>query len=324
MLTDLGVGPGPRRDGGRARSPLPTSIPPWPAAGHPGPASDVFGVAAAAFHALTGIAPWNAATPGDTLDVAADGLLPDLAELAPEAPGRAARGHRPGPGSRSAPPGLGGRVRAGPPARLPARAGAPAGRGRAGRGPAPHRPRTAHRADPPGAGAPAPPGTRGRSTGGQPGGALGGRPGVAARRRPPRRSAGVAVAACRGRRRRHSRSGWGCAGAERGRRRAPKPASHHRPAAASAAPTARTGERRRPGAAPRTARRSLRRQGSGGWSSRTCYGRRARGVRRRPSSRRSPGSTRRTAPAGGRRGARPGHGGRRGGAARLRAGRSSR
>jgi hypothetical protein len=54
--------------------------------GAPGPASDVFGVAAAAFHALTGIAPWNAATPADTLRVAADGLLPDLAELAPEAP----------------------------------------------------------------------------------------------------------------------------------------------------------------------------------------------------------------------------------------------
>jgi hypothetical protein len=54
--------------------------------GAPGPASDVFGVAAAAFHALTGIAPWNAAAPGDTLRVAADGLLPDLAELAPEAP----------------------------------------------------------------------------------------------------------------------------------------------------------------------------------------------------------------------------------------------
>jgi hypothetical protein len=54
--------------------------------GAPGPASDVFGVAAAAFHALTGIAPWNAATPADVLEVAADGLLPDLAELAPEAP----------------------------------------------------------------------------------------------------------------------------------------------------------------------------------------------------------------------------------------------
>ncbi|SNS44778.1 Serine/threonine protein kinase [Geodermatophilus pulveris] len=51
-----------------------------------GPASDVFGVAAAAFHALTGVAPWNAATPADTLRVAADGELPDLAALAPEAP----------------------------------------------------------------------------------------------------------------------------------------------------------------------------------------------------------------------------------------------
>ena len=54
--------------------------------GAPGPASDVFGVAAAAFHALTGVAPWNAATPGDTLEVAAAGFLPDLAELAPDAP----------------------------------------------------------------------------------------------------------------------------------------------------------------------------------------------------------------------------------------------
>ena len=54
--------------------------------GAPGPASDVFGVAAAAFHALTGVAPWNAATPADILAVAADGYLPDLAELAPEAP----------------------------------------------------------------------------------------------------------------------------------------------------------------------------------------------------------------------------------------------
>lgn len=55
--------------------------------GASGPASDVFGVAAAAFHALTGIAPWNAATAADTLAVAAAGSLPDLDELAPEAPG---------------------------------------------------------------------------------------------------------------------------------------------------------------------------------------------------------------------------------------------
>src|SRR4051812_4505948 len=54
--------------------------------GAPGPASDVFGIAAAAFHALTGIAPWNAATPADTLAVAAAEVLPDLAELARGAP----------------------------------------------------------------------------------------------------------------------------------------------------------------------------------------------------------------------------------------------
>jgi hypothetical protein len=54
--------------------------------GVPGPASDVFGVAAAAFHALTGISPWNASTPQDTVEVAGAGFLPDLAELAPEAP----------------------------------------------------------------------------------------------------------------------------------------------------------------------------------------------------------------------------------------------
>ena len=51
-----------------------------------GPASDVFGLAAAAFHALTGVAPWNGATPEDVLAVASTGLLPDLDELAPDAP----------------------------------------------------------------------------------------------------------------------------------------------------------------------------------------------------------------------------------------------
>ncbi|MEI4271933.1 protein kinase [Klenkia sp. LSe6-5] len=54
--------------------------------GAAGPASDVFGVAAAAFHALTGIPPWNAAGPGNTLAVAAAGQVPDLGLLAPEAP----------------------------------------------------------------------------------------------------------------------------------------------------------------------------------------------------------------------------------------------
>jgi hypothetical protein len=85
VLTDLGVA---RVLGETAAGEVtPAYVDPTVAlGGAPGPTSDVFGVAAAAFHALTGVAPWNAATPGDTLRVAADGLLPDLAELAPEAP----------------------------------------------------------------------------------------------------------------------------------------------------------------------------------------------------------------------------------------------
>lgn len=85
VLTDLGVA---RVLGETAAGEVtPAYVDPTVArGGAPGPASDVFGVAAAAFHALTGIAPWNAATPHDTLTVAAEGLLPDLAELAPEAP----------------------------------------------------------------------------------------------------------------------------------------------------------------------------------------------------------------------------------------------
>jgi hypothetical protein len=85
VLTDLGVG---RIIGETAAAEVtPAYVDPAVARGSaPGPASDVFGVAAAAFHALTGIAPWNAATPADTLVVAAHGHLPDLAELAPEAP----------------------------------------------------------------------------------------------------------------------------------------------------------------------------------------------------------------------------------------------
>lgn len=85
VLTDLGVA---RILGETAAAAVtPAYVDPAVARGAaPGPASDVFGVAAAAFHALTGIAPWNAATPGDTLAVAAHGQLPDLAELAPEAP----------------------------------------------------------------------------------------------------------------------------------------------------------------------------------------------------------------------------------------------
>jgi hypothetical protein len=85
VLTDLGVA---RVLGETAAGEVtPAYVDPTVArGGAPGPASDVFGIAAAAFHALTGVAPWNAATPGDTLAVAAEGLLPDLAELAPEAP----------------------------------------------------------------------------------------------------------------------------------------------------------------------------------------------------------------------------------------------
>jgi hypothetical protein len=85
VLTDLGTA---RLVGDRARAEVtPAYVDPVVArGGAPGPASDVFGVAAAAFHALTGIAPWNAADPGGALAVAAAGELPDLALLAPEAP----------------------------------------------------------------------------------------------------------------------------------------------------------------------------------------------------------------------------------------------
>jgi hypothetical protein len=85
VLTDLGTA---RLVGDQARAEVtPAYVDPVVArGGAPGPASDVFGVAAAAFHALTGIAPWNAADPRGTLAVAAEGELPDLGLLAPEAP----------------------------------------------------------------------------------------------------------------------------------------------------------------------------------------------------------------------------------------------
>ena len=85
VLTDLGVA---RVLGEEAAGEVtPAYVDPAVArGGAPGPASDVFGVAAAAFHALTGVAPWNAATPADTLAVAAEGELPDLAALAPGCP----------------------------------------------------------------------------------------------------------------------------------------------------------------------------------------------------------------------------------------------
>ncbi|WP_278246986.1 serine/threonine-protein kinase [Klenkia brasiliensis] len=86
MLTDLGVARAVGEPGSGQVTP-PYVDPVVARGGAPGPASDVFGVAAAAFHALTGIPPWNAAGPGQTVVVAASGELPDLALLAPEAPG---------------------------------------------------------------------------------------------------------------------------------------------------------------------------------------------------------------------------------------------
>ena len=146
-------GPGARRDRGRRRSPRPTSTRPWPAAVRPGPASDVFGVAAAAFHALTGIAPWNAATPADTLTVAA--------ARATARPGRAGAGRRRRSCSPSSAAGC-------PPTRTTAGSAAAfaldlrhacrpepvrlPGERRARRRPRAHRSRPAHRAHPPGAG----------------------------------------------------------------------------------------------------------------------------------------------------------------------------
>lgn len=88
VLTDLGIarviGEGDHGDGVAG---TPEYIDPAVALGAvPGPASDVFGLAAVAFHALTGIPPWNATGAQATLAVAAGGVLPDLRELAPDAP----------------------------------------------------------------------------------------------------------------------------------------------------------------------------------------------------------------------------------------------
>ncbi|GHE13274.1 hypothetical protein GCM10011381_34730 [Klenkia taihuensis] len=85
VLTDLGVARAVGEQGSGEVTP-PYVDPVVARGGAPGPASDVFGAAAAAFHALTGIPPWNAAGPGQTVVVAAAGELPDLALLAPGAP----------------------------------------------------------------------------------------------------------------------------------------------------------------------------------------------------------------------------------------------
>lgn len=52
----------------------------------PGPATDIFAVAAVAFHALTGRPLWTGESAEDTLFAAAAGEVPDLAEVAPEVP----------------------------------------------------------------------------------------------------------------------------------------------------------------------------------------------------------------------------------------------
>ena len=88
VLTDLGIARviGEGEDGAGVQG-TPEYVDPAVALGAvPGPASDVFGLAAVAFHALTGIPPWNAAGTQATLAVAAGGVLPSLRELAPDAP----------------------------------------------------------------------------------------------------------------------------------------------------------------------------------------------------------------------------------------------
>ena len=125
MLTDLGRRPGAGRDA--AGEVTPAYVDPIVArGGAPGPASDVFGVAAAAFHALTGVAPWNAATPGRH---AAPSPRPGSCPTSPSWRRTrrrswcgVARGLAADPHER----GLGGGLRAGPAARLPAGAGAAA------------------------------------------------------------------------------------------------------------------------------------------------------------------------------------------------------
>ncbi len=86
VLTDLGIAR-VLGEAGAAQA-TPAYVDPAVARGAaPGPASDVFGLAAVAFHALCGVAPWNAASAADVLAVAASGAVPDLQRLAPDTPG---------------------------------------------------------------------------------------------------------------------------------------------------------------------------------------------------------------------------------------------
>src|SRR3954466_13683577 len=141
VLTDLGVA---RVLGETAAGEVtPAYVDPTVArGGAPGPASDVFGIGAPRFPPLTGIAPWTAAPPADTLAVAAAEVLPDLAELARGAPAAlldvVSRGLAPDPHDRGSAAAFALDLRHAcrpEPVRLPV-AGAPAlALGRTGRGP---------------------------------------------------------------------------------------------------------------------------------------------------------------------------------------------
>jgi eukaryotic-like serine/threonine-protein kinase len=85
MLADLGVA---RALGERDEpSCTPDYLDPAVAAGAvPGPASDVFMVAAVAVHALTGAPPWRADSPQQATALAAAGRVPELSGLLPDGP----------------------------------------------------------------------------------------------------------------------------------------------------------------------------------------------------------------------------------------------
>jgi len=85
LLADLGIARVVCDDGPIALTPE-YADPAVAAGAMPGPATDVFAVAAVAWHALTGMPPWAGETAEDTLFAAATGELPDLRELAPGAP----------------------------------------------------------------------------------------------------------------------------------------------------------------------------------------------------------------------------------------------
>jgi serine/threonine protein kinase len=86
LLADLGVARLIGVDGGAVRA-TPGYLDPLVAAGGaPGPHSDVFMLAAVAWHALTGAPPWAGATVLESLGLAAQGHLPSIAQAAPTIP----------------------------------------------------------------------------------------------------------------------------------------------------------------------------------------------------------------------------------------------